>query len=179
MRRAIDAGEQRRIDRPRNRSAEAGNIGAEIGGRLHLEREEASVAVEAELSARHVGAALRVGEKRFLAPRDPLHRAAQPARGPDHDRLLGIVLALVAEAAAHVLRYDAQPAFVDAELLADVAADVMRRLRAAIKRVAGRDAAARLDRGTAQAVFYQLHAPPMPPPLPTALPPHRLAAPPP
>src|SRR5207244_7338329 len=67
-----------------------------------------------------------------------------------------IMLALVAEAAADIARHDPQLAFVDAELFAHEAPDVVRRLRAAIERVAGRDRAAGLDRGTAQPVVHQL-----------------------
>src|ERR1700741_1633519 len=112
--------------------------------------------VERELSARNVVASLCVGEERLGAPRDPLHRPLQPARRPDDERLLRVMLALVAEAAAHVARDDAQSAFVDAELLAYIAPDVVRRLRAAVKRVAGGDGAARLDRRAAQAIVREL-----------------------
>ena len=112
--------------------------------------------VQSQLGARGMVPTLGVGEKRFLAPRNPPHRAAELACRPDDDRLLRVVLALVAEAAAHILRHDAQAAFVDAELLADVAADMVRRLRAAVERVAGGNAAARLDRRAAEPVIHQL-----------------------
>src|SRR5260221_13039328 len=100
--------------------------------------------------------ALRVGRERLLARRDPPHGTAQPARRPYDDRLLRIVLALVAEPAAHIPRYDAQAAFVDTELLAHVATDVMRCLRAAMERVASGDAAARFDGCAAKPVVDQL-----------------------
>src|SRR5204862_895160 len=123
----------------RDRRAEARYISPEIGTSVNAQREEVAVAVERELGARDMVAALRIGEKRFGAPRDPFHRALQPACRPDEQRLLGVVLALVAEAAAHVARHDAQLAFVQAELFANIAADVVRRLRAAVERIAGGD----------------------------------------
>ena len=101
-------------------------------------------------------ASLGVGEKSLLPLRDPLHWTAQPARRPHDDRLLRIVLSLVAEAAAHVLRHDAQGALVDGELLANIAADVVRRLGAAIQRVAVRNAAPRLNRRAAEPIVHQL-----------------------
>src|SRR5688572_27543008 len=66
------------------------------------------------------------------------------------------MLALVAEAAAHVRRDDPEIAFGKAELGAYVAADVVRRLRPAIQGVRRRDHAARLDGAAAQAVIHQL-----------------------
>ncbi len=112
--------------------------------------------IEAERGAGDVIAALRVGKERFVPARDPLHRPAQPPRRPDDQRLLRVVLALVAEAAADVARDDAQVRLGDAELLADVAADMVRRLRSDVERVAGRRRAARLDRRAAQPVIHQL-----------------------
>src|SRR5260221_12649942 len=100
--------------------------------------------------------ALRVGKERLLARRDPPHGTAQPARRPYDDRLLRIVLALVAEPAPHISRYDAQAAFVDTELFAYVATDVMRCLRAAIERVASGNATARFDGCAAKPVVDQL-----------------------
>ena len=112
--------------------------------------------VKRKRRARYMVASLRIGKKGLVPPGDPLHGPAQAARGPHYQRLLRIVLALVAEAAADIARHDPQLAFVDAELFAHEAPDVMRRLRAAVERVAGRDRAAGLDRGAAQPVVHQL-----------------------
>ncbi len=61
------------------------------------------------ISARRVVvAAMRVRHEAFGALRRPLHRPAHLARRPGDDRLLGIVIDLRAEAAAHVGRHDAQ-----------------------------------------------------------------------
>src|SRR5439155_914197 len=104
-------------------------------------------AVEPELERRLVREALE-HVAGLGPPGAPLHGLAQTARSPHHQRLLRIVLALVAETAADIARHDPQLAFVDAELFAHEAPDVVRRLRAAVERVAGRDRAAGLDRGT-------------------------------
>src|SRR5437764_1297672 len=66
------------------------------------------------------------------------------------------MLALVAEAAAHVARHDTQLAFAQAELFADVAADVVLRLRAAVQGFAGCDGAACLDRSATEPIVHQL-----------------------
>ena len=101
-------------------------------------------------------ARLRVGEEGLRAPRDPFHRAAQAARRPHEQRFLGVVLALVAEASAHVGRDEPKPALGNAELGADVAANVVRRLGRAIQRVRRSNHAARFDRAAAEAVVDQL-----------------------
>src|SRR5581483_133646 len=96
------------------------------------------------------------------APGDPLHRPAQPARRPGDERLLGVVLALEAEAPADVGRDDAQACLVETELLAHVLADVVRRLGAAIERAAGRvperNGASPLERRAAQAIVHEIDA---------------------
>ena len=48
-RRAVDAGQQRRINRARDRGAEGRNIGAEIGDRVDTQCQEMSLGVEREL----------------------------------------------------------------------------------------------------------------------------------
>jgi len=96
---------------------------AERGEQLAAEEVERFRAWRASLAVVPAIASLRAHAEEI--------RAAELARRPDGEGLFRIMLALVAEAAAHVLRHDAQAPFVEAELLADVAADVMRRLRAA------------------------------------------------
>ena len=160
-RRAVNAGQERAVDWSRDGRAEGRNVSAEIGASLHAKREEASVAVQGKRGARAVVPALGIGQERFVARRDPLYRAAQPPRRPDDDRLLRIVLALVAEAAAHVLRHNAQLALAQPELRAHVLADVMRGLRGAVQRIAGCDGPARLDCRPAQAVVDELDIDPV------------------
>jgi hypothetical protein len=79
-------------------------------------------------------AALIVGHEAFRSACDPAHGTAQASRGPGNDPLFRIKLALVAEAAAHVGRNDAQRALGNAELLGDLAADVMGSLRGGVER---------------------------------------------
>src|SRR5688572_126343 len=108
--------------------------------------------------------ALRIRKERLAPPRHPPHRAAQPSRRPGYDRLLGIVLALVPEAAAHVGRYHAKLDLLQGELIANGLAQVVRSLRRAVKRkplgARYRHHPARLDRRSAEAVVdeFQLHA---------------------
>ena len=133
-RRTVTARQQRAVDRARNGRAECGDIGAEIGQGIDLEREETTVAIERELSMRQVIAPLIVGNKTFRPARDPAHGTAQPSRGPGDDPLLRIELALVAEAAAHVGRNHPQRAFGNAQLLRHLPPDVVRGLCRRIKR---------------------------------------------
>ncbi len=119
-----------------------------------------AVAIERELGMSEMIAALIVGDKTFRPARDPAHRTAQPPRGPGDDPLLGIELALVAEAAADVGRHHAQRALGDAELLRHLAADVVRGLRRRVKRKLlalrfGHDRA-RLDRRAGQAIVDEV-----------------------
>src|SRR5258706_2759367 len=112
--------------------------------------------VQAERGVGDMVAALRVREERLVPARDPLHGPAQSPRRPDEQGLLRVVLALVAEAAADVARHHAQIRLRDAELLAYIAADMVRRLGTDVERVAARRRAARLDRGAAQPGVHQL-----------------------
>src|SRR5262249_10819039 len=103
------------------------------GEGLNMQREETTVGVDRELRMGEVIASLIVRNKTFGPARDPPHRTAQPARSPGDDPLFRIELALVAEAAAHVGRDDAQRAFGNAELLGHLPTNVMRRLGRAVQ----------------------------------------------
>ena len=107
-------------------------------------------------------AGLIVSDEALRARRHPLDGTAQPPGRPRRDRLLGIVLALVTEPAAHVGRDHPHAAFGDTELTGHDAADEVRDLRGGIERepaldgVGNREDGARLDGGTGQAVVDQL-----------------------
>src|SRR5262249_20805662 len=116
-RRTIDACKQARINRARDSGAERGDISAEIGPRAYAQGEKMTFRVERKLGLSEVIAALVVRQKTFGTPRRPAHRTVEPARGPGDDRLLGIELALVSEAAADIGRNHAQRALTDTELL--------------------------------------------------------------
>ena len=107
-----------------------------------------------------MAAALIVGDEALAAGGDPFHRPPQPPRRPGDDGLLGIVLALVAEAAADVGRDQPDGGLRQAELLGDGAADVMRHLRRAIKRELAGAAVGqhrtRLDRSADQPVVDEV-----------------------
>ena len=116
--------------------------------------------VERELGAGLVAAALIVGDEALAAGGDPFHRPPQPPRRPGDDGLLGIMLALVAEAAADVGRDQADGGLRQAKLLGHGAADVMRHLRRGIEReLAGAAVGqhrARLDRSADQPVVGEV-----------------------
>ena len=127
-----------------------------------MQREETTVGLERELRMRQVIASLIVGNKALRAACDPAHGTAQPARGPGDDPFFRVELALVAETAAHVGRHHAQLALGNAELLGHLTANVMGRLRRAVKRkplalrIDGADDRARLDRRPDQAVVDEI-----------------------
>ena len=160
--RAISAGEQAGIDRARNVGAEGREIGAERRRGLHMQREETAIIVERELGVGEMIACLVVGEEAFGAGGDEAHGAPEPARRPGDEPLLGIDLALVAEAAADVRRDHAQRALGNAELLGHLLADVVRSLRRARERegaghrVDCRKRRARLERGADEAIVDEI-----------------------
>ena len=127
-----------------------------------MQREEMTLGVERELRVGEMVAGLVVGQKTFRPRRHPAHRTAEPPRRPGDEPLLGIELALVAEAAAHIGRDHAQRALRHAELLGHLLADVVRRLGRAHQREpvgAGldrREHRPRLDRRADQAVVDEI-----------------------
>ena len=161
-RRRIDARKQGGVDRARDRGADGRNVGAEVRQGLDAEAEEAAVRIERERAARDVVARLVVGDEALGARRHPAHRAAQPARRPRDDRLLGIVLALVAEAAADVGRDHSDRELGEAELLGDEPADEVGHLRGRVEReripvgARERDRRARLDGAAGEPVVVEL-----------------------
>ncbi len=118
--------------------------------------------VERELRVGHMIAALVVGDEAFAARCDPSDRPPQGARRIRDDRLLGVMLALVAEAAADVGRDHAHASLRDAELLGDQAAHMVRDLGRDIKRelvasrIANRQHRARFERRADQAVVDEV-----------------------
>ena len=104
----IGAGEQGPVEIGRDAGREGRQIGAHIGDRRHLEREELGVAVERQLDMGDVVAAMRVRHEAFRALGGPFDRPPDLAGGPGDDRLLGVMVDLRAEAAADIGGDDAQ-----------------------------------------------------------------------
>ena len=69
---------------------------------LQPEADELAVPVERQLGIGDAVAAMLVGEEHLAALAAPFHRAAELARGPERQAMLGILPALDAEAAADV-----------------------------------------------------------------------------
>ena len=157
---AVHAGQQRAVDRARDAGAEGRDIGADVGHGVDAKREEMPLRVHRELGAGLVAAALVIRDEALAAGGDPFHRPPQPPRRPGDDGLLGIVLALVAEAAADVGRDQTDGGLRQPKLLGDGAADVMRHLRRGIERELARAAVgqhrARLDRSADQPVVGEV-----------------------
>jgi hypothetical protein len=78
------------------------DVGADVGQRLHPQRQELAVAVQRQLGVRDVVARVLVGGDGLAPLARPLHRAAELARGPQDQPVLGILPALGAEGAADV-----------------------------------------------------------------------------
>ena len=125
--------------------AGADEIGADLEQRLRADREDLALLVERKLAVADEIAAGVVGHHAFGARRDPLHRAAQLARGPHHQRVIRERAALQAEAAADVGRDHAHLVLVDVEDVRDLHAHAVRILRRGIERVVilGRDCSRR------------------------------------
>src|SRR5215468_7572097 len=83
---------------------------------------------------RLVIAALVVSNKALAACADPFHRCSQAPCRPCDDGLLGIMLALITEAAPDIRRNESNSGLRQIELLAHSAPDMMRHLRGAIDR---------------------------------------------
>src|SRR5207237_8764706 len=86
---------------PRYRAVGA-EVGAHVDPDLAAQRNDGAVVLAQQLELA-VHLARVVGGEQVLAPvLDPLHRAAELARGPGNEKVLGIELAAHAEAAADV-----------------------------------------------------------------------------
>ena len=125
-------------------------IGAEVDVDRHAQGERAATRVERELGFGDLAAAVHVGRERFGARRGPFDRTTELARRPEHDRVLGIHLALHAEGAADIGHDDAQFRLRHAEDRRQDFAQLERGLRRAVERPAALflpgERRARLDR---------------------------------
>ena len=111
-------------------------VGAEGCQRLELHAEDLAVRIEAHAAHRVVVAGVRVAQQALGARARPAHRPAGDDGAPQHQRLLGVVVELHAEAAAHVRRDHAQLVLGNVERLGEVAAHDVRRLVGGPHRVA-------------------------------------------
>ena len=150
--RRVHARDAADVVRPRARAARC-EIRADVERDGDAKPEELAVRVERQLRRRDVVAAVLVGDEPLAAIRRPLHRTAEPLRGPEHQHVLGIRAALHPEASADLRGHHAQVALRDAEdLLGQERAQSVRMLDASMKRVAPgptvvlANGAARLDR---------------------------------
>ena len=82
VRDVVLAREQRRVQIGRHRRRKSRHVGAEIGDRPCPQAEDLAVAVERHFGVGDVVAAVRVGDERLGALRDPFHRASRALRGP-------------------------------------------------------------------------------------------------
>ena len=78
------------------------HVGADVGQRRHAQRQELAVGIQRQLGVGHVVARVLVGGNRLAPLAPPLHGAAELARGPQDEAMLGILPALGAEGAADV-----------------------------------------------------------------------------
>ena len=85
----------------------AREIAADIDREIDLQGPEATVPVQAQLGVEGDVAAMVVGKEAFPALRDPAHRAAELARGIEHEHVLGVGATLHAERATDILGNDA------------------------------------------------------------------------
>src|SRR5215212_2993092 len=122
-----------------------------------------AIAIEGELAAVDLVAALHVADEAFAAIGNPFDRAAEAARGPQHKRLLRIGDVLGAEAAADVPRNHTDVFRRNAEHVAgERALDRVRLPGRRIQRVAASlsvvcaDIAAGLERRGRKTRIYQL-----------------------
>jgi len=157
-RRQVGAGQQRGVDDARDRGAEGGHVGAEVGAGPDVDGEEGAVPVEGQARLRAMVAPAEVGLEALGAAGRPAHRRAQPGRREHDDELLRVELALVAEATADIGCHDAQPPLGPAELLGHQPPDVVRHLGgcvqrdAVVRRAGGGQQRPRLDRHAGQPV---------------------------
>ena len=96
------AGEHGDAEERRDAGGELALVGAEIGDDVGLDGGDAPVGVEGHARLGHVVAGVDVHRERLGAGRGPAHRPAHQTRGPGQARLLGVVIGLLAEAAADI-----------------------------------------------------------------------------
>ncbi len=118
------------------------------------------VPVEGKFGMRDVIARLIIGCEALASARRPTDRTLEAPRRPGQNCLLRIMLALVAEAAAHIGRDDAHCGLCDPKLLGDETANVVRHLRRAVEREAVRlrigDNSARLHGGASKPIIDEI-----------------------
>ena len=148
VRRAVDAGEQRRVVEGRDRAGAARKVGADVGEGMHAQRQEVALGVECQLGMRAMVAAVRIGEEGLGAVGGPADRSAELPAHPAQRRFLRIDEDLAAEAAPDVRRDHAQVCLGDSQhRIAQRRAHGVRVLARRVERVlAGRALIAR-DRG--------------------------------
>ena len=103
---AVDAADDLAAGHRLDRRPELRLIGAEIGQRVDLEREDTAIGVERELRIGGHRPAVGVALEGIAALAGPLDRAAEGAGGVEHQRIFGIGPDLHAEAAADVAGHD-------------------------------------------------------------------------
>src|SRR5207245_9324163 len=89
------------------------HVRADVGERAYAEPDEPAVGVERQLGVGNVVARVLVGGNRLAPLAHPLDRAAELARGPQHQAVLGVLPALGPERAADVAGDDADPMLGD------------------------------------------------------------------
>ncbi len=114
-RRRVLAGQQRCVEVGRHRRREGREIGAHVGDRLDLERQELAVLVERQLGVGDMVAAVAVGHERFGSFGSPFDGTSDTRGRPADHGLVGVAEDLAAEAAAHIGGDDAQLVLGDAQ----------------------------------------------------------------
>ena len=117
------------------RQRRADEIGAELEQTSCPQRQNLAVLVERELAVIDGLATAMVGQHAFRPARYPLHRAAQAAPSPEHQRVVGKRVALEAEAAANIGSNDADTIFGHVEDVRHFHAHAVRVLRSGVERV--------------------------------------------
>ena len=92
--------------RCRNHRRKGREVGAEVGHRIHAQREHAPLCIERQFQRGVLVACLRVRYEGLAALGTPLHWPTQLARGQGTQNLLGIEIELRPEAAADIARDD-------------------------------------------------------------------------
>ena len=112
-------------------------MGAEIVVGIHPEPDDAPVPVQRHLGRRPLVPRMGVGRHPLAPFGDPFDRPVEPARGPEHQRVLRKHAALHPEPSAHVARDHRETGFGNAEHpLGQQLADPVRVLAAQMEPVA-------------------------------------------
>ena len=98
----VDAHQRDDVAERGEQVAVGGDVRAHVGQRLHAQGQEVAVRVQRQLGVGDVVARVLVGRNGLAALARPFHRAAELARRPQHQPVLGVLPALGAEGAADV-----------------------------------------------------------------------------